>query len=66
MAKQLKNGRGTYTFADGAIFQGSFAGDCREGIGKTTFKDGSYYHGELKRLLRGRQALRGRLVRLRQ
>ena len=41
-------GRGTYTFVSGAIYEGDWRGGMKEGKGKYYFKGGSKYVGDFK------------------
>ena len=43
-AQKLKIG--TYTFKDGAVYQGDLVGGKPNGSGKTTFQNGDVYEGE--------------------
>jgi len=44
-----KEGRGTYRFADGNVYEGEWKGDKKEGNGTHRYADGDVYHGEWKR-----------------
>ena len=44
----IKNGQGTYTFADGATYTGEYKDDRFNGQGTITYADGIAYTGEFK------------------
>ena len=44
-----RQGKGTYTWPDGASYKGDFYKGLRHGEGQYTFRDGSVYTGEWQR-----------------
>jgi hypothetical protein len=42
------NGKGKYTWPDGAVYDGDWKDDIKNGEGKSTYPDGIVYEGDFK------------------